>query len=140
MKHGRRDAIPSEHSEAAQLMRLVRLHESRYPVLKRLFHVPNGGLRSKAAAGKLWAEGVRPGVPDYILPVRVGQMEYGDKFNGLAIELKRKKGGAASDDQADWLEWLDDNGWRAVVCKGHERAWAVICEYLAIPNCLERAA
>lgn len=138
MPRATRSTVPTEHQEAVALMDLVRAHESRYPALKRLFHVPNGGLRNKVTSAKLKAEGVRPGVPDYIFPVRVGWMEYGDKYHGLAIELKRKKSSKMSDEQADWINWFDDNGWRAVVCKGHAHAWAVICEYLSIPNCLER--
>jgi len=144
MKHGRRDAIPSEHDEAVALMRLVHLHEPQHPILKRLFHVPNGGLRSKASAGKLKAEGVRAGVPDYLLPTdgyaRMNGVGPFNRYLGLALELKRRKGGRTSDEQRDWIEWFDDNGWRVAVCAGHERAWAVICEYLGIVNCLERAA
>jgi len=140
MPRATRSTVPTEHQEAVALMDLVRDHEPRYPALKRLFHVPNGGLRSKAASGKLKAEGVRAGVPDYLLPVTYGFMQYGDKFFGLAIELKRKRGGRTSDEQRDWLNYLDDAHWRVAVCNGHEQAWAVICEYLSIPNCLERGA
>lgn len=139
MKHGRRDAIPSEHAEAVQLMQLVRLHENKHPDLRWLFAVPNGGHRNKVAACKLKAEGVKPGVPDYLLPV-MNTDTSADMWCGLAIELKRKRGGRMSDEQRDWIQFFDDQGWRAVVCAGHERAWTVICEYLAIPNCLERAA
>lgn len=141
MKHGRRDAIPSEHSEAVRLMELVHLHESQHPILRRLFHVPNGGLRSKASASKLKAEGVRSGVPDYILPCRGYSKDQGrfHSFIGLAVELKRRKGGAVSDAQRDWVEFLSNAGWKVAVCSGHESAWAVICEYTGIRNCLEAA-
>ena len=136
--------VPTEHVEAVQLMRLVHLHESQHPALKRLFHVPNGGLRGKASAGKLKAEGVRAGVPDYLLPTdgyaRINGTGPFNRYLGLALELKRRKGGRVSDEQRDWLDWFDDNGWRVAVCNGHEHAWAVICEYLGIRNCLERGA
>lgn len=115
-------------------MYLVRLHEPQHPELRWFFHVPNGGARSKAAAGKLKAAGVRPGVPDYLLPVAVRGVDF---WRGLAIELKRTKGGAASSEQSDWLAHLDDEGWRVAICKGHAHAWREICEYLGIRNCLE---
>ena len=135
-------SVPSEHQEAAALMRLVHLHEAQCPLLKRLFHVANGGLRSKASAGKLKAEGVRAGVPDYIGPFR-GYSKSNNQFCtyiGLAIELKRRKGGAVSEAQRDWVEFLSNAGWKVAVCSGHEDAWAVICEYVGIRNCLQGAA
>jgi hypothetical protein len=137
-----RASVPTEHAEAVALMRLVHLHEPQHPVLTRFFHCPNGGLRSKAAAGKLKAEGVRPGVPDFLLPASGYAKERGmyDRYVGLAIELKRRKGGAVSAAQRDWIEYLSDAGWRVVVADGHERAWACICEYIGIRNCLEGGA
>lgn len=133
-----RVAVPSEHSEAVQLMYLARLHEAKHPELRWLFAVPNGGHRNKAAAGKLKAEGVKSGVPDYLMPVT--KFSGMTRYCGLALELKRTKRSQTSSEQSDWLNHFDDQGWRAVVCKGHEHAWAVICDYLGIPNCLERAA
>lgn len=112
-----------EHAEAVALMRLVRMHENRWPALKMLFHVPNGGARSKAAAGKLKAEGVRPGVPDYLLPVRAGQ------FVGLAVELKAC-GGRVEPAQREWLDALKSQGWLCDVAYGAEEAWRKITFYL----------
>lgn len=139
MPRAAKAAIPTEHDEAVALMRLVHLHEPQHPILHRLFHVPNGGLRSKASAGKLKAEGVRSGVPDYILPCRGYSKDQGQfhSFIGLAVELKRRKGGAVSDAQKDWVEFLSNAGWKVAVCSGHESAWAVICEFIGILNCLE---
>lgn len=53
------------------------------------FAVPNGGLRNKAVAGKLKAEGVKPGVPDILI-------FYQSRL--ICIELKAGKG-TLSDDQ-----------------------------------------
>lgn len=114
---------PTEHAEAVSLMRVVRMQEGKHPVLRRLLHVPNGGHRSKAVAGKLKAEGVKPGVPDYLLPVRRGE------YVGLAVELKTRTG-YASREQKDWIEHLREQGWRAEVCRGWEQAWSVIREYV----------
>jgi hypothetical protein len=122
--------IDREHLEAKTLMNRVRIEERRRPELQRFFHVPNGGARGKAAAGKLKAEGVRPGVPDYLLPVpRVG-------FVGLAIELKAK-GGTASSEQKDWLAHLEAVGWRVAVCVGWEAAWQALDGYLRIPAAVQ---
>ena len=123
-----RTALPAgprrtEHAEAVTLMRAVRLHMGRHPELRLLFAVPNGGDRHPATAAKLKAEGVRPGVPDYVLPVaRAG-------FHGLAIELKTASG-SASREQKQWLADLREQGWRAEVCRGWEQALNTLTEYL----------
>lgn len=52
------------------------------PELAYLHHVPNGGDRSPAVAGKLKAEGVLRGVPDYFLDVARGG------YHGWRCELK----------------------------------------------------
>ena len=42
---------PSEHTEAVRFMRVVRLHEPRYPALCWLFAIPNGGWRNASFQG-----------------------------------------------------------------------------------------
>jgi hypothetical protein len=44
------------------------------------------------------------------------------EWKGAAIELKRKKGGGASDNQSDWLDWLTERGWITQVCHGIDEA------------------
>ena len=90
-----------------------------------LLAIPNGGKRSAATAARLKAEGVRPGVPDLLLPMaRRG-------FHGLFIEMKRTKGGRVSDAQREWLHLLDAEGYRAIVCYGAGEAIREIEAYLA---------
>ncbi len=80
-----------------------------------LYHIPNGGKRSKAEAGRFKAMGVKPGVPDIHLPVPRGP------YHSLYIELKAPKG-RVSENQADWLADLNRYGNKAVVCYGWEQA------------------
>ena len=40
----------------------------------------------------------------------------------LYVEMKRKKGGVVSDAQKKWIDWLNDNGYSAKVCKGADEA------------------
>lgn len=119
----RRPRIDREHIEAVALMKMVRMHEGRHPELKWLHHVPNGGARSKAAAGKLKAEGVRPGVLDYCIPVRRGQCP------GLVLELKAV-GGRLSPEQREWAAHYRAQGWEVVVAYGWADAWRAIIEYV----------
>jgi hypothetical protein len=96
------------------------------PEVKRLYAIPNGGFRHKAVAGKMKAQGVRAGVPDFALDVARGG------YHGLRIELKRRVGGTLSPAQRDWIAWLTDQGYLAVVCKGWEEARDKLIEYLSL--------
>jgi hypothetical protein len=122
-KRASRRALVPEHTEAVNFMRAVRLAEANEPALRLLFAVPNGGDRNPIVAKKMQAEGVRPGVPDYLFPVKRGA------YTGLAIELKSMTG-TASREQRDWIEALRAQGWRAEVCRGWSCAWDVLTEYL----------
>jgi len=68
-------------------------------------------------ANKLKAEGVQRGVPDMLIfhATRQGAC-------GLAIEMKRRKGGKVSADQRHWLDGLAAQGWACVVAKGSHMA------------------
>ena len=99
------------------------LNYNKYPDLKFMYHIPNGGQRSKITGAQLKAAGVRPGVPDIHLPIMCGQ------YGGLFIELK-VKAGKASPDQEIWKAHLNANGYYATVCYGWSEAVAVIEAYL----------
>ena len=117
----------SEHQEQSMLIAWARMTESTWPELALLHAIPNGGWRHKATAGKLKAEGLKPGVPDLCLPVaRHGK-------NGLYLEMKSKKG-RVQKSQKWWLDALNDQGYLAVVCKGFASAVDVITEYLTEPE------
>ena len=115
---------PTEDQEQIALVNWARMQEKRYPELRLLFHIPNGGSRGKAEAGRFRAMGVRPGVPDLCLPVPVGG------YHGLYIELKRAKGGRVSAEQREWMDALRELGYCAAVCRGWEDAARIITWYL----------
>ena len=69
--------VPTESVEQQSLFRWAAYQSGKYPELKLLYHVPNGGSRNKAEAGRFKAEGVKAGVPDLCLPVPRGE------FHGL---------------------------------------------------------
>lgn len=115
----------SEATEQECLVGWCRLLENRYPELKWLYHIPNGGSRNKAEAARLKEQGVKAGVPDLCLPVaRSG-------FHGLYIEMKYGKN-KTTDNQKEWLAGLAENGYQTAVCYGAEEAQKVIKEYLGI--------
>jgi hypothetical protein len=114
--------VPSEHDEQVQL---VSMFDVAYPEIKHLLYaIPNGGDRHPAVAVKLKEEGVRKGVPDLQLALPT------QKYHGLYIEMKRRKGGRVSPEQTDMIDNLRKVGYRVEVCLGCDEAWQVITEYI----------
>ena len=117
--------IPQESEEQQALIRWADYMAATVrPELRLLYHIPNGGTRGKAEAGRFRAEGVRAGVPDLCLPVARGE------YHGLYIELKRTKGGKISEKQKEWLDALEKEGCCAAVCHGWDEAREKIETYL----------
>jgi hypothetical protein len=114
-----------EHQEQVALFRWLGIMSGQHPELKMAFAIPNGGHRHIAVARKLKAEGVKPGVPDVFLahPAK-GK-------NGMFIEMKSAKG-KVSPEQAEWLSFLDGDGYQAELCFSWLEAARLICEYLDI--------
>lgn len=84
----------------------------------RIFAIPNGGHRSKTQAMKLKAEGVSKGVPDLFCPALY-----------LWIEMKREHGGIVAPEQRDWLNYLNELGYTAIVARGLEDAKTQVIEH-----------
>lgn len=119
-----------ESIDQQALFNWARFLSVRYPALKLMFHIPNGQklagspLQRAKTAMRLKSEGMKPGVPDICLPVPSAP------FHGLFIEMKRKNGGKVSSEQQDWIDNLQAQGYRALVCKGVDEAQRAIIEYL----------
>ena len=121
--------VPTESVEQQCLFRWAALSVGKYPEVALLYHIPNGGSRGKAEAGRFKAEGVKSGVPDICMPVARGE------YHGLYIELKRRQGGHLSVNQRIWIDELRRQGYCATVCNGWEQAVAVIVAYLEGRTC-----
>lgn len=107
------------------------LNVARWPELKWLHHIPNGGSRGDDAksrairGGAMKAEGVRTGVADLCLPVKRGE------FSGLYIEMKKPgKIKNVSAEQAEFGEFVKAQGFGWIVCDNWESVVKVLQEYL----------
>ena len=116
--------VPSEEEEQVALFNWAKMQEGKYPELKLMFHIPNGGLRSKSEAARFKRAGVKPGVPDIFLPCARGN------YHGLFIELKKLTGGRTSKEQKAWITALENAGYAASVCCGWQEASRAITWYL----------
>lgn len=117
-------ANPSESSQQKALFAFAALNVNRYPELKWLFAIPNGGRRDAITGARMRAEGVKRGVPDILLPVRR------NAWAGLWLELKIASGGKLSPEQAEWIAHLKSQGYAVMICKGYEEAKDCLIRYL----------
>jgi hypothetical protein len=118
--------IDREGLEQAALMAELR---ARMPVVADLiYHVPNGGQRHKAVAAKLKQQGVVAGIPDLVLTMARGG------YFGLYIEFKATppNDAAISASQHERIRKLNEQGYLAVVCRGHFDAMEQIRAYLRL--------
>lgn len=112
-----------EQEEQMKVIEWAQWQKGRFPCLELLFHIPNGGGRTKAEGGILKAMGVKKGIPDLFLPCARGG------YNGLFIEMKAE-GGTVSREQGEIMAQLRSEGYSAEVCVGASTAISVIEKYL----------
>lgn len=113
----------TEHGHQVAVFCWAALNTQKYPELRWLHAIPNGGLRDKVVAGKLKAEGVKRGVADIFLPVRRGIS------CGLYIEMK-KPGGKATPEQKEFGAFVQSQGYLFYVCDHWQHAVNIIDSYL----------
>jgi hypothetical protein len=126
----------AEHVEQTSLFEWAELNKHVIPELEWLHAIPNGGVRPATVrlvngewrrfsfeGAKLKKEGVKPGVPDVMLPVAKRS------FYGLYIEMKVGKN-EATDEQIKWHEGLRSNGYYVQICRDWISAKDLIYWYL----------
>lgn len=107
------------------------LHLGKWPELRWLHHIPNGGSRGDDARSRqirgaaLKAEGVKTGVSDLCLPVKRGE------FSGLYIEMKKPgKLKSESKEQKEFGAFVQSQGFGYVCVDEWTKAVEVLKEYL----------
>lgn len=149
MKSNGNESLPSspiresEHSIQSAFFEWVHLHEERYPVLKLVFAIPNGGQRNVIVASKMKREGVRRGVLDVFVATPDAYNKNGlSSWHGLFIEFKtpqafRKAGHGLSSYQFEFMQQVMAQGYNVQVMDRWEWAVRFLCAYLGIPCDLE---
>lgn len=115
----------TEHDEAVLLAKYLDLLVEQKKV-RRFSHIAQETFtRNWGTKNKNKAEGVRPGVPDYIIITK--------DYELLFIELKRVKGGVVSEAQRGWIADLNAMGMpiHAHISYGFDEAKKVIDYHLA---------
>ena len=114
-----------ESDEQIWLFQWAAYNEHKYPELEFMFHIPNGGHRTKTTAARLKREGVRKGVPDICLPAPRG------KHHGLYIEMKVDSN-KPSPEQERYIAYLKSQSYCVQVCYGFDSAINIIVKYLEL--------
>lgn len=112
-----------EHQEQKKLIEWTAYNLGKYPELRWLFAIPNGGQRHIKVASKMKAEGVKAGVWDLFLPVAK------EGYHGLFIEMKIKPN-KLNDNQVEFQEFIDKQGYKSVVCYSWGEAQEELINYL----------
>ena len=120
-----RYAMRSEDTEQINVVSWANWNVNRYPELKWLHHVPNGGSRNKQEAVKLKQMGVKAGVSDLCLPYPKGL------YCGLDIEMKFGDN-RQQETQKEFLADMAAAGHFVATCYSAEEAIKVIEEYLKL--------
>lgn len=104
------DNIPLEKDEQKRLCKWLKEN--------KIGHFATGlgvklGLDVKYVAS-LKSQGHYSGIPDLVVLLGNGKICF--------VELKRQKGGVVSEEQKKWIDYLNNNGYPAKVCKGCDEA------------------
>jgi hypothetical protein len=126
-------AMRSEDTEQINVISWAAWNVNRYPELKWLHHIPNGGSRNKAEAIKLKQMGVKAGVSDLCLPYPKGV------YCGLYIEMKYGNN-RQQDTQKEFLADMAEAGHFVATCYSAGDAVTVIEEYCSLKIIDRRAA
>lgn len=114
-----------EHLEQVQVFEWAAfaMASGKYPQLRLMHAIPNGGKRDIRTATKIKNEGGLSGVPDIFLPVARGF------YHGLYIEMKIA-GGHLSDNQKDFIKGVKAEGFQVVTKWSHKEAIECLEDYL----------
>lgn len=124
--------VPTEWEEQCAVISWAELMVStgQEPLLRFLVGSASGARLTMGNLMKLKRAGViKKAWPDLFLAVAV-ETYHRDLFHGLFIELKRRKGGTVSPEQAIMIGDLQSLGYKAIVCKGADHAITEIKRYL----------
>ena len=119
----------TEHDEQVALFRILALYEDKYPELRWIFAIPNGGHRHISVAKAMKAEGVKAGVWDIMCCVAV------DDKCGMFIEMKYGKN-TLTPKQIEFACNLG-GAYEMQVCYSAIEACHAIGEYLGIDELME---
>jgi hypothetical protein len=116
----------NESKMQAELFRLIRIRAKTSDKCAVIYSIPNGGLRDRTTAQKMYAEGVRAGVWDICVPVQTPE------YSMMFLEMKFGKN-KLTPAQIDFQEKMNAVSVKPVmwaVCYDYRTAYETIENYL----------
>lgn len=107
---------PLEECEQSTVARWLEAHKILYQASAM------GAFMHPATFMKAKKLGCQAGHPDIIIYDRPSMIQDGMVHVGVAIEMKRRKGGIVSKKQTEWIKALEDNGWKCKIAYGCDDA------------------
>lgn len=90
----------------------------------RFMHTPNEGKRSTVNGYHLKLMGMAPGFPD---------MAFFKDGVVYLIELKRDQKSKVADNQIEWIDWFNTNGFKAKICFGGQDVIDALVNWGIVP-------
>lgn len=125
--------IQREYEQQCIIFKWAEVQAKTIPCVTLLNASLNGVKLLTGQAIKAKKQGMKKGYPDLFLPVARGG------YHGLFIELKanyrmgtKQVKGRVSKEQLEWLEKLNNEGYKAVVAYNADGAISIIKEYLGL--------
>lgn len=112
--------IPTEDKEQIAVVQYLQANGLLFT------HPANGAHKSPAARVRFKKLGQSAGVPDLLIFNTFYDKNGFNPLKGMAIEMKRQKGGVVSPEQQKWHHSLMMAGWHVQVCNGADEAIALI--------------
>lgn len=113
----------TEHAHQVALFMHVATLIPKYPELKWMYAIPNGGKRDPITANRLKSEGVKSGISDICLPFAK------QGYHGFYIEMKKPKG-KESAEQKEFGAFLTSQGYLYTMCDSWDKAKSAVEWYV----------
>ena len=110
---------PTEDAEQSALVKWLRASRIVFTAIPNGAYLFGGRLDRAKQWHKLQRTGCQRGFPDMLI---FTPPPYNPGTRGVAVEMKRTKGGRVSEDQQAWLDQLEALGWSAIVARGVDDA------------------
>ncbi|MDE6941399.1 MAG: VRR-NUC domain-containing protein [Lachnospiraceae bacterium] len=123
---GLKDMKRGEDTEQIRVMDWAAGAECRYPELRWLHHIPNGGARRGSEAGRLKRMGVKRGISDIHLPYPHG------RYHALYVEMKYGRNVTTQEQREFLCDMMDADNFVAV-CHDAQSAIDLIERYVTLP-------
>lgn len=119
--------VPLEDDECKTFVQYLEILQAQGHVVKFTHTANETYTKSWKQKNRNKAMGVRSGIPDYIIVMKVSDSALPGNNRLVTIEMKRQKGGTVSESQKEWHSALSEClGVYSFICKGADEAMKAI--------------